>query len=95
MLILLVDKPPKIAYSCRMDERGFPTTLPEFQRVFPDEAGCASYLESLRWPEGFVCAHCGLKDKPYRFGTRSSTVFRCRGCDKTTSLTAGRCQLIV
>ncbi|MDD2747350.1 MAG: IS1595 family transposase [Acidithiobacillus ferrooxidans] len=72
-----------------MDERGFPTTLPEFQRVFPDEAACASYLESLRWPEGFVCAHCGLKDKPYRFGTRSSTVFRCRGCDKTTSLTAG------
>lgn len=54
MLILLVDKPPMIAYSWPMDERGFPTALPEFQRVFPDEAACASYLESLRWPKGFI-----------------------------------------
>jgi hypothetical protein len=28
----------------------FPTSLPEFQRVFPDDAACASYLEAIRWP---------------------------------------------
>jgi hypothetical protein len=42
-----------------MDPRGFPTTLPEFQRVFPDDAACAAYLESVRWPEGFVCRVSG------------------------------------
>ena len=26
-----------------MDPRGFPTSLPEFQRVFPDDAACADY----------------------------------------------------
>jgi hypothetical protein len=34
----------------KMDPRGFPTTLPEFQRVFPDDGACARYLEHLRWP---------------------------------------------
>ncbi|MCH7615194.1 MAG: transposase [Nitrospinae bacterium] len=43
-----------------MDPRGFPTTLKEFQRVFPDDAACARYLEHLRWLEGFVCSKCGL-----------------------------------
>src|ERR1700691_4636447 len=41
-----------------MDPRGFPTTLPEFQRVFPDDAACARYLEHLRWPNGFTCPKC-------------------------------------
>ncbi|MEE9424420.1 MAG: transposase, partial [Methylococcales bacterium] len=42
-----------------MDPRGFPTTLPEFQRVFPDNDACARYLEHLRWPNGFTCLKCG------------------------------------
>ena len=72
-----------------VDARGFPTSLPEFQKVFPDDVACASYLESLRWPDGFVCEQCGLVGEPYRFGTRSSVVLRCKGCKKNTSLTAG------
>lgn len=27
----------------------FPKSLPDFQRLFPDDAACASYLERLRW----------------------------------------------
>jgi hypothetical protein len=72
-----------------MDPRGFPTTLPEFQRVFPDDAACSAYLETLRWPDGFVCGSCERKGEPYRFRTRSSVVLRCRECKKNTSLTAG------
>jgi len=72
-----------------MVKRAFPTTLPEFQRIFPNDAACAAYLESVRWPDGFVCAHCGLEGAPYRFGSRASVVFRCKSCNKTTSLTAG------
>ena len=67
----------------------FPTSLPKFQRVFPDDGGCARYLEAIRWPDGFSCPKCGLIGEPYRFATRSSVVLRCRACKKNTSLTAG------
>lgn len=72
-----------------MDPRGFPTSLPEFQRVFPDDAACAGYLERLRWPEGFVCGKCGNVGEPYRFPKRKSVVLRCRACQAQTSLMAG------
>ena len=72
-----------------MDICGFPTTLPEFQRAFPDDAACAAYLESMRWPGGFGCNACGWQGEPYRFNTRSSIVLRCRICKKNTSLMAG------
>ena len=71
-----------------MDPRGFPTSLPEFQTVFPDDKACANYLETMRWPNGFTCPKCGEAGKPYRFPTRSSTVLRCRKCKVNTSLTA-------
>lgn len=72
-----------------MDPRGFPTTLPEFQRVFPDDAACARYLEHLRWPRGFTCMKCGNIGKPYRFAKRRSVVLRCRACQSNISLMAG------
>ena len=72
-----------------MDIRGFPTSLPEFQSVFPDNAACAAFLESVRWPTGFTCGKCGHHDEPYRFGTRTSVVLRCRACKANTSLTSG------
>src|SRR6266705_3233122 len=72
-----------------MDPRGFPTSLPEFQKVFPNDAACAKYLEALRWPKGFACPRCGWTGEPYRFATRSSVVLRCSQCKVNTSLTAG------
>jgi hypothetical protein len=72
-----------------MDPRGFPTSLPEFQKVFPDDRACENYLESIRWPDGFICPICGVVGDPYRFPTRTSVVLRCRVCKKNTSLTAG------
>ncbi len=72
-----------------MDPRGFPTTLPEFQRVFPDDGSCAKYLENMRWPHGFACPKCGEVGEPYRFPKRSSVVLRCRSCQTNVSLTAG------
>ena len=72
-----------------MDPRGFPTTLPEFQQVFPDEAACAQYLERVRWPKGFTCRKCGIADEPWRFSARPAVVLRCRKCNTNNSLTAG------
>ena len=70
------------------DDLPFPHSLPEFQRLFPDEAACAAYLEHARWSGGFECRHCGVADEPYRFANRPG-VLRCRHCGRDTSLTAG------
>lgn len=72
-------------------ERGdlaFPRSLPEFQRLFPNEAACAAYLERVRWDHGFVCPRCGTSGEPYRISTRPG-VLRCRTCRCDASLTAG------
>ena len=72
-------------------ERGylpFPCSLPEFQRLFPNEVACAAYLEHARWGDGFVCSRCGVADEPYRFANRP-TVLRCRHCQINSYLTAG------
>ena len=37
------------------DDLPFPGSLPEFQRLFPDDLACAAYLEAIRWRDGFVC----------------------------------------
>jgi len=71
-----------------MDPRGFPTSLPEFQEVFPTDAACADYLEKLRWPNGFICPDCGWIGEPYRFKARPG-VLRCRQCKVNTALTVG------
>src|ERR1035437_7478764 len=75
-------------YHLAMDLRGFPSTLPEFQRVFPSDAACAAYLEKLRWPDGFTCPKCGSAGGPYSFPKRSSVLLRCRGCQANVSPTA-------
>jgi hypothetical protein len=38
-----------------MARLSFPKSLPEWQRMFPNDAACTSYLETSRWADGFVC----------------------------------------
>jgi hypothetical protein len=66
----------------------FPQSLPEFQRLFPDDAACAEYLEKARWGDGFVCPHCGATCEPFRIATRPG-VLACRKCRSQTGLTVG------
>jgi transposase-like protein len=66
----------------------FPRSLPEFQRLFPDDAACAAYLEQGRWRDGFVCPHCQAAGEPFRFASRPG-VLRCRKCRRDIGLTAG------
>ncbi len=40
--------------------RKFPRTYREFVEMFPDDQACATYLEQLRWPDGFVCPACRM-----------------------------------
>lgn len=66
----------------------YPKSLPDFQRLFPDDAACATYLERLRWPDVFACPKCQATGEPYRFANRPG-VLRCRGCQADTCLTVG------
>ncbi len=67
----------------------FPKSLKDFQRLFPDDAACASYLERAKWKQGFICPHCrGYIGDPIRLATRPG-VLACRVCRKQTSVTVG------
>jgi transposase-like protein len=70
------------------EDLSFPQSLPEFQKLFPDDDACIAWLERARWAEGFVCPHCSHRAEPFRFVNRP-TVFRCRKCGKNTGLTVG------
>lgn len=63
----------------------YPSSWPQFRSWFPDDEACAGYLEKLRWPEGFVCPHCG-----HRHGWRTGTgAWLCSSCRARTSTTSG------
>ena len=66
----------------------FPQSLPEFQRLFSDDAACAAYLERARWGDGFACPRCGVMGEPFRIATRPG-VLTCRACRRQTGLTVG------
>ena len=63
-----------------------PTTLLDFQAMFPDEEACWKHLRRMRWPRGFVCLRCGHR-KSYPVAERR--LEQCRACRYQASLTAG------
>ena len=71
-----------------MSDLPFPKSLPDFQRLFPDDSACAKYLEAIRFRSGFECPHCRDRGEPGRIATRPH-VLRCRSCRKETRLMAG------
>lgn len=64
----------------------FLQSLPEFQRLFPDDIACVVYLEKLRWQYGCVCPHCRMTGVPFHIATRRG-VLTCRKCRRQTALT--------
>jgi len=61
-------------------------SLKEFTTQFHDETSWRKYLFQIRWPEGFICPHCGRKEY-YYVGSRHK--YQCKCCRHQTSLTAG------
>ena len=70
-----------------MPSRGlhYPGSYAELRAWFPDDEACMDYLDWLRWPSGPVCPKCG---RPATTVARGR-VWRCGGCDKRVSRTAG------
>ena len=63
----------------------YPSTFQQLQSWFPDEASCITYLAGLRWPNGFVCPACGLRDS----WMTATGLWMCKGCERRTSVRAG------
>ena len=57
----------------------------ELERRFASEEACRQYLYQLRWPEGFVCPHCGAA----RAWPMSRSRWLCGECRYQASVTAG------
>ena len=74
-----------------------PPSIKQFMAAFPDDYACAEHLAKKRWPNGFVCPHCG-STKRWRLEVRP-WVFQCSGqgdalpdgtrCRRQTSVIAG------
>ena len=66
--------------------KDYPRNWSEFLDWFASEEACLSYLDKLRWPDGFVCPACGVVGEPYR---SSRGRLMCRSCAHQGSVTAG------
>jgi transposase-like protein len=65
----------------------YPRSFHELTTWFGDEEACLSFLERVRWGDGFVCRFCGVVGGEWwavRRGMR-----RCAACRHETSVTAG------
>ena len=80
------------------------TTLVSIAKEIRTEADAYSYMETLRWPKGPICPHCGSIDKHYfltpktaeglarktRTGSMSERrVWKCKVCRKQFSVLTG------
>lgn len=59
--------------------------------MFKDEDEARQYLESIRWPDGPVCVHCGETEKIHRLGGKAHRpgVYQCASCRKQFTVTVG------
>jgi transposase-like protein len=57
---------------------------------FPNSLAAAEYLESVRWPDGPVCPHCGESErKPYALKSKTRRLWKCAACRKQYTVTVG------
>ena len=66
----------------------FPRNELEFHQRFSTEEACRDYWTRLRWPDGFVCPHCGHKGG-WRRADRDVWICSAKECGKPTSPRAG------
>lgn len=62
-------------------------SLIDVLKTYPDEKTCVKHLESLRWPKGVVCPHCGRSRKIYRL--KRAFAYKCGDCQKDFSVRKG------
>ncbi|MEQ9322542.1 MAG: IS1595 family transposase [Polyangiaceae bacterium] len=61
-------------------------SVEELTEAFGGESACASFLEELRFPRGFICPRCECRERPWRTGMG---LLACPGCRQPWALTEG------
>lgn len=67
--------------------RDYPGSYAQLLAWFDQDWKCLDYLDWLRWPDVFVCPHCG-SDRGWRTRDRRQR-WQCGGCNRRVSATAG------
>jgi transposase-like protein len=59
--------------------------------IFHDDEAARLYIESVQWPEGVVCPHCGCVDNSTRLQGKKHRpgVWKCNDCRKQFTVTVG------
>src|SRR5438128_7029743 len=61
-----------------------------YDERFTDPIEAATYLESIRWPDGPVCPHCGESERrPYPLKSDTRKLYKCAACRKQYTVTVG------
>jgi transposase-like protein len=60
-------------------------------KIYTDENAARKHLESLNWPDGPICPHCGVVNEATKLKGKSTRpgVYKCRPCQKPFSVTVG------
>jgi transposase-like protein len=59
--------------------------------IFTDETKAREHLESIRWPDGPYCPHCGETQRVYRLNGKShrAGLLHCNACSGAFTVTTG------
>ena len=63
-----------------------PRNLLEAIAYFSDIDLATEYVAGLRWPDGFVCPHCGGREYSY---VSTRRLWKCKSCKKQSSVKVG------
>lgn len=63
-----------------------PTNFREAIEYFSDLDVATAYVAVLRWPDGFVCPHCGGREYSY---VSTRRLWKCKSCGKQSSVKVG------
>src|SRR5436190_2230136 len=77
-----------------MENKTMPLT--NLERGFSSEEQATEFLESVLWPGGAVCPHCGLVGEAYRLKPKANGktharpgLWKCSGCRKQFTVKIG------
>lgn len=59
--------------------------------VFHDAAKAREWLETLLWPDGPICPHCGVIGAAYKLEGKKhrAGLYKCKGCEAQFTVTVG------
>ena len=60
-------------------------------KIYADETAARRHLESIQWPDGPICPHCGVVNEATLMSGESTRpgTYKCRPCEKQFSVTVG------